>query len=79
MNNLEVHAVFPASLHLNQPPLNTPFKILFLCLLGNFAFTLSSADFFPNQCFQNIISGKPSESSSLDPDEARRCVGPDLA
>ena len=40
-------------------------------------FFLSSADFFQNQLFEKIISGTPSVSNNLDPDQARRSVGPD--
>ena len=40
---------------------------------------LSSADFFQNQLFRKILSGIPSGvSNSLDPDQARQNVGPDL-
>ena len=39
---------------------------------------LSSADFFQNQLFRKILLGIPSESNSLDPDQARHFVGPDL-
>ena len=47
---------------------------------------LSSADFFHNQFFGKILSGIPTEcqtdwiqvSNRLDPDQARRFVGPDL-
>ena len=38
----------------------------------------SFADFFQNQLFQKIISGKLSVSNDLDPDEDRHSVGPDL-
>ena len=50
------------------------------CLLGNFAcfFFLSSADFseltFSKSSFTNTIT----VSNSLDPDQARHFVGPDL-
>ena len=37
-----------------------------LCLLGNFArLFLSSADFFENQLFRNILSGIPSECQTV--------------
>ena len=36
---------------------------------------LSSADFFQNQLFLKNLSGIPSESNSLDPDQARHFVG----
>ena len=39
---------------------------------------LSSANFFQNQLFQKILSWIPSVSNSLDPDQARHFVGPDL-
>ena len=44
-----------------------------LCLL----FT-RSADNFQNQLFRKILSEIPSVSNSLDPDQARHFVGPDL-
>ena len=34
--------------------------------------------FFQNQLFGKIPSGMPSLSNSLDPDQARHIVGPDL-
>ena len=39
---------------------------------------LSSGDFFQNQLFRKIISGIPSMSNSLDSDQARHFVRPDL-
>ena len=39
---------------------------------------LSSADIFQNQLFLKILSGIPSVSNSLDPDQARHFAGPDL-
>ena len=42
-----------------------------LCMLGNFNC------FFVDQFFRKILSGIPS-INSLDPDQARRYVGPDL-
>ena len=39
---------------------------------------LSSADFYQNQLFQKILSGIPSVSNSLYPDQARHFVGPVL-
>ena len=46
-----------------------------LCLLGNF----SSADFIQNQFFREKKSfRRTSVSNSLDPDQVRRFVGPDL-
>ena len=48
-----------------------------ICMLGNFAF-LSSADFLQNQLFRKIVSGIPSASNSLDPDQAQYNLGPDL-
>ena len=37
---------------------------------------MSSADFFQNQLFLKILSGIPSVSNSLDPDQARHFVVP---
>ena len=53
---------------------------LTLCLLGNFAYFLTSADFFHNQLFQKFFQeyGTIRVSNSLDPDQARHFVGPDL-
>ena len=62
---------------------------LTLCLLGNFACFLSSVDFFQNQLFLKnsirntslsalILSYTIRVSNSLDPDQARHLVGPDL-
>ena len=51
---------------------------LTLCMLGNFACFYVSADFFQNQLFRKILSGVPSVSNSLDPDQVRHYVGPDL-
>ena len=42
------------------------FCMLFCCL------------FFLNQLFQKVLLGLPSVSNSLDPDQARHFVGPDL-
>ena len=56
-------------------------KNLNLCLLGKFFMPLlSSAEFFQNQIFGNILSGIPSECHlhSLDPDQAQCFVEPDL-
>ena len=39
---------------------------------------LGSADFFHDQPFTDILSEIPSESNSLDPDQAQHFVGPDL-
>ena len=39
---------------------------------------LSSAYFFQDQLFQNPFSNTIRMSNSLDPDQARRSVGPDL-
>ena len=50
-------------------------------MLGNFACFLSFVDFFfffLNQLFQKNLSGVPSVSNSLDPDQSRRFVWPDL-
>ena len=43
-------------------------------MLCHFACILSSADFF----FKELLSGLPSVSNSLEPDQARHIVGPDL-
>ena len=43
-------------------------------MLDNFACFLSSADFLQNQLFRKI----PSMSNSLDPDQVRYNLGPDL-
>ena len=49
------------------------------CLLGNFQAFLPSADFFQIQLFRKILSENTIRvSNSLDPDQARRFVGPDL-
>ena len=48
-------------------------------ILGNFACFLSSADFvFKINFFENSFRNTTRVSNSLDPDEARRFVGPDL-
>ena len=39
---------------------------------------LSSADFFSNSTFQKILLGTLAQSYSLDPDQDRQNVGPDL-
>ena len=39
---------------------------------------LSSADFFSKLIFSKILSRIPSVPNSLDPDQARQNVGPDL-
>ena len=45
------------------------------CMLGNFAcFFLSSADIFQNKLFQKVLLG----SNTLDPDQARQNIRPDL-
>ena len=50
-----------------------------LCLLGNFCAFLSSADFFQNQLFRKTLSRITIRMlNSLDPDQARQNVGPDL-
>ena len=52
---------------------------LTICLLGNFSCFLSSADFFQNQLFfKNSFRNTIRVSNSLDPDQARHFVGPDL-
>ena len=50
------------------------------CMLGNFeCFLLSSADFFSDQLFpKKSFMNSFSMSYSLDPDQARHFVGPDL-
>ena len=56
--------------------------IVTLCLLGNFAYffcRLSSADFFFKIIFfENSFRNTIRMSKSLDPDQVRRSVGPDL-
>ena len=53
-------------------PLDTPsYWVIFHAFL-------SSADYFQDQLFREILSGIPSLSNSLDPDQARHFVGPDL-
>ena len=47
-------------------------------ILFCFSCFLLSADFFQNQLFRKILSGIPSVSNSLDPDQARQFVGPEL-
>ena len=44
----------------------------------HFLHILSSVDFFQHQFFFKILSGIPSVSNSLDPDQARHFVVPDL-
>ena len=53
--------------------LRTEISLLTLCMLGNFACFLSSADFFQNQLFRKILSGIPSECQTV-----RIQVGSDL-
>ena len=50
---------------------------LTLCMLGKFVCFLTSVDFFLINFFKKI-SGIPSVSNSLVPDQARHFVGPDL-
>ena len=50
-----------------------------LCILGNYECFLSSADFFQNQLFlKNSFRNIIRVSNSLDPDQARQNVWPDL-
>ena len=49
------------------------------CMLGIFLKKLPAADYVQNDHFQKIPSGTPSVSNSLDLDQARHFVGPDLA
>ena len=49
---------------------------LTLCLLGNFACFLLSAEFFQKNI--SVILEYIRVSNSLDPDQARHVVGPDL-
>ena len=50
-----------------------------LCMLGNFSCFLSSADFFSKSTFSKIFFRITIRvSNSLDPDQARHIVGPDL-
>ena len=51
---------------------------LTLRMLVNFACFFSSADFFKISFFKTFLSGIPSKSKSLDPDEARHFVVSDL-
>ena len=52
---------------------------LILCLLGNFSYFLSSADFISKSSFsKNYFGITIGVSNSLDPDKARRFVGPGL-
>ena len=49
------------------------------CILGNFSCILSSADFFSKLIFQkNSFRNTIRMSNSLDPDQVRQIVGPDL-
>ena len=50
--------------------------LLTICLLGNCSAFLPSVDFF--KILKKILSGIPSVSNSLDPDQALQKVGPDL-
>ena len=53
--------------------------LLTLCLLGNFSCFLSSADSFSKLTFsKNYFRNIIRVSNSLDPDQARRFVGPNL-
>ena len=48
-------------------------------MLGNFTILLSSADIFQNYFFsKNSFMNTIRVSNSLDPDQDRRSVGPDL-
>ena len=51
--------------------------LLTLCMLGNFACFFVVCGFF-NTCSKNSFRNTVSVSNSLDPDQARRFVGPDL-
>ena len=51
------------------------FNPIILCLLGNISCVMS----FQNHHFRQILSGIPSVSNSLDPDQDRHSVGPDLS
>ena len=55
-------------------------KLLTLCLLGNFYDTFSSADVFSTSTFSKKKSFRNAirVSNSLDPDQVRHFVGPDL-
>ena len=54
-------------------------KINFFVTLGNFSALLSSADFFSESIFsKNSFTNTGLMSSRLDPDQARRVLGPDL-
>ena len=55
------------------------FACLTLCPLGVFPALLSSADFFSKSTFsKNSFRNTIRVSNSLDPDQARHFVGPDL-
>ena len=47
-------------------------------MLGNFFMCFVVCQFFSKSSFLKIISAIPSVSKSLDPDQARHFVGPDL-
>ena len=51
---------------------------LILCILLNFAWVKTSADFFQNHFFYKFLSGIPSVSNSLYPDQVESFVEPDL-
>ena len=66
----------------DENELNAKFEELVVscCMMGNFAcFLLSSADFFSKSSFlKNSFRNTIRVSNSLNPDQARRNVGPDL-
>ena len=47
-------------------------------MLGNFSAFILSTDFFENYFFENFFGNTISLSNSLDPDQDRHFVGPDL-
>ena len=51
---------------------------LTFCMLGTFSFFLSPADFSKSSFLKNSFRNTIRVSNSLDPDQARHTVGPDL-
>ena len=49
-----------------------------LCMMGNFAYFLSSADFSKFNVLKNVCMNNSRVSNSLDPNQARHFVRPDL-
>ena len=48
------------------------------CMLANFTFYFSSAEFFSKLTFSIFFRNTTRMSNSLDPNQARHFVGPDL-